>query len=62
MLANKKNIRAAIHGDDFTLLGHKKDLDWFRDQIKTKYSVKFSGRLGPGRDDDKSIIILNRIA
>ena len=57
-----RNIRAAIHGDDFTLLGHKQDLDWFRNKIKGKYSVKFRGRLGPGSDDDKSIRILNRIA
>ena len=38
-----RNIRAAIHGDDFALLGHKKDLDWFRGQIKVRYSVEFRG-------------------
>ena len=43
----EKNIRTAIHGDDFTLLGHEKDLDWFRNQIAGRYSVKFRGRLGP---------------
>ena len=29
-----RNIRAVIHGDDFTLLGTNSDLDWFRDRIK----------------------------
>ena len=33
-----RNIRAAIHGDDFTLLGHKKDLDWFG--IKSRLSTQ----------------------
>ena len=50
-----------VHGDDFTLLGARKDLDWFRERIQEKYPVKFRGRLGPTDQDDKEIRILNRI-
>ena len=56
----ERNIRTASHGDDFTLLGYEKDLDWFRDQIASRYSVKFRGRLGPRRGSDRSVRILNR--
>ena len=28
-----KNIRLVVHGDDFTALGHDKELDWLRDII-----------------------------
>ena len=54
-------MRVAVHCDDFTVLGHRKDLDWFRSEIAGRYAVKFRGRLGPGPNDDKSIRILNRI-
>jgi hypothetical protein len=56
-----RNIRAVAHGDDFTALGYEPDLDWFRKMISERYEVKFRGRLGPGRNDDKSVRILNRI-
>ena len=29
-----RNIRCVVHGDDFTLLGARKDLDWFRERIQ----------------------------
>ena len=28
-----KDLRCVVHGDDFTVLGHAKDLDWFRQQM-----------------------------
>ena len=56
-----KDIRAVIHGDDFTLLGSEVSLDWFRDKIQEKFEVKFKGRLGPGNGDDKAVRVLNRI-
>jgi hypothetical protein len=34
-----RNVRAVIHGDDFTLLGREGDLDWFRREISEKYEV-----------------------
>ena len=48
------------HGDDFTALGHGKDLDWYRDDICKTMSTKVKGRLGPERDDLKSMRVLNR--
>jgi len=51
----------AVHGDDFTVLGHKANLDWFRQKITERYEVKFRGRLGPETEDDKAIRILNRL-
>ena len=50
-----------VHGDDFTILGNEVDLDWFREEIAKKFEVKFRARLGPGKRDDKSVRILNRI-
>ncbi len=50
-----------VHGDDFTSLGKEEDLEWFRRRMESMYSVKHRGRRGPGEDDLKSIMILNRI-
>ncbi len=58
---NAKELRNVVHGDDFTVLGHTKDLDWFRQQMSDKLSVKFRGRIGPQEGDLKAIRILNRI-
>ena len=52
--------RVVIHGDDFTILGFEKDLDWFRTRIEEEFEVKFRGRLGPAEGYAKRIRILNR--
>ena len=54
-------VRKAIHGDEFTSLGQARELEWFRTEISKAYAVKFRGRLGPRRGDDRSIRTLNRI-
>ena len=56
----EREVRIAIHGDDFTCLGNNTGLDWFRKEISQQYAVKFRGRLGPEVQDDKSVRILNR--
>ena len=56
-----RDIRIAVHGDDFTVLDPADQLDWLRTEITTRFEVKFRGRLGPGHDDDKAIRLLNRI-
>jgi len=56
-----KKLRVVVYGDDFTVLAKAKELDWFRDMIKSRFEVKFRARLGPGEQDDKSVRILNRI-
>ena len=55
-----KELRLVVHGDDFTLLGNTCSLDWFRSEIAKRYEVKFRGRVGPAKDYQKSITILNR--
>ena len=42
-----KNLRCAVYGDDFTLVGAWDDLNWFEQAIQTKYAVTLRGRLGP---------------
>jgi hypothetical protein len=49
------NLRAVIHGDDLTLLGHEKELNKFREAIKASFEVKFRGRLGPSINDDRQV-------
>ena len=56
-----KDIRVVVHGDDFTVLGYVKDLNWFRQQISDRFTVKSRGRIGPEKEDLKAIRILNRI-
>ena len=57
----ERNIRIVVHGDDFTVLGHSEDLDWFRERIIKRFDVKFRGRLGPSVKDEKVMRILNRV-
>jgi hypothetical protein len=56
-----KQIRSVIHGDDFAILAKEKDLNWFREVMVERFEVKFRGRLGTDKTDDKLIRILNRI-
>ena len=57
----ERNLRVAIHGDDFTILGNDKELDWFRKEIMNKFEVKVRGRIGPNDNDEKQIRLLNRV-
>ena len=56
-----RDIRAVVHGDDFTVLASENQLDWFRGEIAKRFEVKFRGRLGPEPTDDKAIRVLNRV-
>ena len=57
----ERKLRVVVHGDDFTILGHEEDLDWFRERIQTEFEVTFRGRIGPSPKDTKSIKLLNRV-
>ena len=57
----ERNLRVVVHGDDFTVLGHGEQLDWFKERISDKYEIKHRGRLGPSDQDDKQIRMLNRV-
>ena len=35
-----RNLRIVVHGDDFTILGHTPDLDWYRKNTRSNSDVK----------------------
>ena len=49
-----------MHGDDFTFAGDETQLKMCIDMMKGEYEFKVRGLLGPDKNDDKSITILNR--
>ncbi len=55
----QKNVRVVARGDDFTVLGPSKSLDWLRGVAHQKMEVKFEGRLERGKPG--ALRILNRI-
>ena len=55
-----RKVRCVVHGDDFTFLGCDDQLAFCTKMMQDRYEVKVRGRLGPGRNDDKSMTILNR--
>ena len=57
-----RRLTASVHGDDFSVCGPKRQLDWMRDEMRKKYELTEIGRLGPSEKDDKEVKILNRIA
>jgi len=50
-----------VHGDDFTTVGPKVDLDWLEAQMQEHYELTIQPRMGPGPQDAKEAVILNRI-
>jgi len=55
-----RGIASSVHGDDFTTTGPKVELDWFEKQLESKYELRKGGRLGPGNEDSKEFLVLNR--
>ena len=55
----EKNIRLAVHGDDFTALGYGTRLDWYREVFMGRFEAEVKGRIGPGKKDGKSMRALN---
>ena len=37
----ERNVRVVIHGDDFTVLGPGKSLDWFRGIVNKEWKSNF---------------------
>ena len=56
----ERAIRTYIHGDDFVSVGTDADLKWLRKEIEKKYELK-TRVLGPGKEDEKQVKVLNRI-
>ena len=53
-------VRVVVHGDDFTFIGKDKELKDIKELMKSWYSLKVRGVLGPEVGDDKKITILGR--
>ena len=52
-----------MHGDDFTGVGPKAELEWFAAELRKHWTIDVRGILGPPsmKDVDYSIVILNRL-
>ena len=48
-----RRIATSVHGDDFTSVAAKPDLDWFVSEMEKLYELSKGGRLGPGNHDAK---------
>lgn len=57
----ERELRFVVHGDDFTILGYLDQHIWFRKHMESRYDIKYRGHIGSQKDDEKSIIMLNRI-
>ncbi len=57
----ERDIRTAVHGDDFTSLAEDSQLQWLAQELSKRYELKVRATLGPDPSDDKSVRILNRI-
>ena len=42
----ERELALSVHGDDFTTVGPKCELDVFEQQLESKYELKRGGRLG----------------
>ena len=56
-----RGLACNVHGDDFTTRGSKRELDIFEAELKARYELRVGPRLGPGAQDDKEALVLNRV-
>ena len=56
----EKGIRTYVQGDDYVSTGMPESLHWLRKALGKKFTVK-TQTLGPGKEDQTQIKILNRI-
>ncbi len=56
-----RQLVVTVHGDDFTSVGAKRDLDWFEAAMEENYELTKQPRLGPGPQDAKEATVLNRV-
>ena len=57
----ERDMLAVVRGDDITVLAGQGGVGWVKEHLMSRYNIKLSAALGPGRNDDKSVRILNRI-
>ena len=56
-----RQIIVSVHGNYLTAAGPKCELDWLEQALDGKYELRKGGRLGPGPNDAKEIIVVNRV-
>ena len=54
-------VRVVVWGDDFTFLGRERHLKNIAEEMAQWYDIKVRAVMGPCRDDDKEVRILNRV-
>ena len=55
------NVKAVVHGDDFTAVGSPEALDKYEAGMQQSFDCKLKGRLGLDPEDCKEMRVLNRI-
>ena len=58
---SQRGSRGAVHGDDFYVLGRRRDLDDMTALLECKYSVRETHRLGFTQGCVQEAVILNRV-
>ena len=58
-----RDLRTSIHGDNFSSLGARQDLEWFEAELTKVCDIKLEGLLGPPDepDCDHQLATLNRL-
>ncbi|MDP6494880.1 MAG: reverse transcriptase domain-containing protein, partial [Dehalococcoidia bacterium] len=56
-----RDLRVAVYGDDFTIVGSCQEIDWLETAMEARYAITKRGRLGSSPEDCKELMLLNRI-
>ena len=56
----KRDLSAAVHGDDFVFCGFEEDLSWIAEYLKGCFEIKVRAVLGGGFEDAKAVTVLGR--
>ena len=57
----ERDIRAVVHGDDFTFSGEEVHLRWVQEKMQASFLCEVEGMLGPDPSDLKEVRLLNRV-
>ena len=56
----KTAVRLVVHGDDFTYIGTKEELEKIKEKMREWYVIKDRGTMGSGKNEIKEVTILGR--
>ena len=57
----EREFSCSVRGDDVTIVGCKANHDWFKAELEKYFGLKEAHRLGPGPEDHKEAVVLNRV-